>query len=405
MKTSAFLITLTVMVATPIHAQQRSNYPTVDEPAHFAESYYPETRYREDQTQAAYLLILLNLLQPQDGVSPEDMAPVNDLRSIGLSERLYEVANRSIEIHNLEAVLAKYNLVRDAPRAFNENLVQAQRKLARNVAEKAELADITDLAVISFNHPDPLVRLAAAPLLIVLTDARPMALEALRRGARSDDDRLALLALTLLARFSPKDSALDAFGDVYPTDPGAKEQPRTTVVIHGTFAQNETWWRNGYPFFEYLEHDVPITDLFLGDDPYNWSGNWSNTARQQAAAELVAWYTEHDEKCLNVVAHSHGSNVAFLADAQLKFGRMIVLSTPYHPNLYSPDADSTILSLRVHMDLVVLADGGGNRFPQMPKLTEEYIGWFNHSATHDEQRWTSKSVPSMLPGGECSNLP
>jgi hypothetical protein len=61
------LVCLIVLLsAMPVGAQYYTNYPTLDEPTHYLESYYPEVRLREDQTQAAFLLILLNLVSSRD---------------------------------------------------------------------------------------------------------------------------------------------------------------------------------------------------------------------------------------------------------------------------------------------------------------------------------------------------
>ncbi|GJL82568.1 MAG: hypothetical protein DHS20C01_22020 [marine bacterium B5-7] len=381
---------------------ERTGYPTLDTPPHYDESYYPDIRPVEDQTQAAYLLVLLNLVDPVEGVDPDEVAPPEHLEEIGLSKVLYDVLGVSIRQQSFEKLASGYGLEPGRFAPFSDDLLQRQREVARKISEDPNLSNIAELAVISFHHPDPLVRVAAAPLVLVTTDGRDRALDTLREGSRSDDARIRPLALTLLARYSPRDSALVAWRKTQPTDPGQMEEPGTTLVIHGTWARNNDWWQDDGNFFEYLQHDVPVDDLFLGDDPFAWSGDWDHDERVQAASDLVSWMTAHGETCVDIIAHSHGANAAFIAASQLDYGRLIVLSTPSHKTKYPTDPDTPILSIRVKLDLVVLADGGGNRFPAAPNIKEEYIGWFNHSATHYPDEWEEEGVPGIMPPGQCS---
>lgn len=393
-----FLFLILVVSAT---AQTFTNYPTLDEPIHYMESYHPVTRVREDQTQAAVLLVLLNLLSPREEIAPEDMVPPEDLRAIGLSEDIYKLLGQGQTDFAIEKFQKEFALPDHPFKELPKQLLATQRRIAENLMGGLDIGNIARLAAISSVHPDPLVRIAAAPLLIVLTDGDDAALEQLRRGTQQKDDRLSQLAATLLARFSPRDSALEQFTRHKQSGFDHDEEVKTTLVIHGTWANGNTWWRNGYQFFEYLEHGVPVDDLFLGDDPFGWSGTWKHKARVKAARELEDWILQHKETCVNIVAHSHGSNVVFVASNNTEFGRMILLSTPSHPHIYSPVNYVSLFSLRVRMDLVVLADGGGNRFPDWTNMREEYFGWFNHSATHDEGRWDSKGVPGWLPNQSC----
>ncbi len=393
------LVCLIVLLsAMPTGAQHYTNYPTLDKPTNYLKSYHPDIRYREDQTQAAFLLILLNLVSPREGIKPADMAPPEDLETIRLTKSLYRLLEFDKVKLSIESIRKKFDVQREAYNELPERLVALQKEFAEQISSEPNLQDIAKLAVISYVHPDPLIRITAAPLLIVLTDGNKEALEKLRRGTKHKDDRLSLLAATLLARFSANDPALDQpAGGCKPCPPGREEEPKTTIVVHGTWANDQSWWKNGYPFFEYMEHDVPMDDLFLGDDPFAWSGNWSDNAREQAAEKLATWVTDHNEDCLNIVAHSHGANVGFLTSNSVQFGRMILLSTPAHPHLYSPKNYKSLFSVRVHLDLVVLADGGGNKFPgNWSELKERYIGWFNHSSTHYARRWENKDVPSWL---------
>jgi hypothetical protein len=55
-----------------------------------------------------------------------------------------------------------------------------------------------------------------------------------------------------------------------------------------------------------------------------------------------------------------------------------------------------VISIRVHLDLVILVDGGGQRFNH-PQIEEHVLPiWFDHSATHDPANWQRHNVPAMV---------
>jgi hypothetical protein len=57
---------------------------------------------------------------------------------------------------------------------------------------------------------------------------------------------------------------------------------------------------------------------------------------------------------------------------------------------------SQVVSIRVHLDLVILADGGGQRF-QHPNIAENVLPlWFDHSATHRPSVWNKYGLPAMI---------
>ncbi len=402
-----FLVIITVLFsAMPAKSQFYTNYPTLDTPAHFLESYYPDIRVKEDQTQAAVLLILLNLLDPRNGISQEAVVPLRDLRRIGLSRDVYKLSALAKPLSTTSLINLRLSLnLQSTPYALLlDQFVRMQRDIARNINNNPTLEELVTLAAISLVHPDPLVRITAAPLVYILTiDGKNEALAELKRGSKRKDNRLSLIASTLLARLGAEvESPKLSMNLRRPSDGNVVS--KTTLVIHGTWASESKWWRNGYPFFEYLEHDIPFQYIYTGNNPFKWSGEYSHKAREQAALELADWAISQNKVCLNIVAHSHGANVGFLASKTVEFGRMILLSTPAHPNLYSPHSMNyeSLLSLRVHLDLVILADGGGNEFPgEWSSLKEKYIGWFNHSATHYERRWEDRDVPNWLSGSQA----
>jgi len=55
-----------------------------------------------------------------------------------------------------------------------------------------------------------------------------------------------------------------------------------------------------------------------------------------------------------------------------------------------------VVSIHVHLDLVILADRGGQRFNH-PNIEEHVLSvWFDHSATHDPEIWRKKRLKEVL---------
>ncbi|MDP2626815.1 MAG: hypothetical protein Q8Q58_07915, partial [Candidatus Rokubacteria bacterium] len=56
----------------------------------------------------------------------------------------------------------------------------------------------------------------------------------------------------------------------------------------------------------------------------------------------------------------------------------------------------SVVSVRVHLDLVILADRGGQRFNDT-RIREHVLPiWFDHFAAHDPDVWRQYDVPAML---------
>jgi hypothetical protein len=101
-------------------------------------------------------------------------------------------------------------------------------------------------------------------------------------------------------------------------------------------------------------------------------------------------------------AHSHGGTVANLATQRgLRFSRLVFMGYPVHQSwLPVIGRVQRIIDIRVHFDLVVLADGGAQRLPlalrQNPKVTEARNGWFSHSSTHEPEYWEQYGLKTIL---------
>lgn len=389
-------------------AQPENRY--IEKPVPLREALRPEPGYRDEASQAAFLLVLANLLRTEgEHVEPEAMAPPIDLEELGaptqvlaaklsggerwsLSELTTEVTARAGALSEEDQSVEKINAVLAVERRLLTALGEhPDRKTAALYAASAFLA----------GRDEGLVRVGSAAALaeVVPQSDRQRELVPLLADETASRDLKAMVAATTLARLQPDHPALR---DLTGGKEGKGREPiHTSLIVHGTWAANGLWWRNQGDFHGYLRQTI-APDLYSGADAFNWSGSWSDTARADGAARLRKWAASHHTDCLNLFAHSHGSNVAFLANLDgLKFGRMVLLSTPVWWNKYHPrerDYTSTI-SIRTKLDLVILADGGGQRFP--PNTIPDYVLniWFDHSATHDPAVW--RQHPPRLPDQRC----
>jgi RHS repeat-associated protein len=102
-----------------------------------------------------------------------------------------------------------------------------------------------------------------------------------------------------------------------------------TLILGGTFAGNPEWAQPGTAFHA-------AVSAFFGEEArvFLWSGGNSAPARLEAAEQLrqfIATYPFRPGEALNIVAHSHGGNVAklFALSGTRKIDTLITLGTPH----------------------------------------------------------------------------
>lgn len=246
-------------------------------------------------------------------------------------------------------------------------------------------------------HPEELVRVAASSSYLDLTTDPRRPLEVLRRALISDDQLTRAVAATTLTHFTPEDPLLARLlvrGQL----PEGGRPASTWILVHGTWAQNQKWWQPGGDFHEYFKAQVG-GDLYSASDKFSWSGGYSDAARLDGATRLLHWAADHQLSSLELIAHSHGGNVAMLAtQGGLDLGELFLLSCPVHIPKYLPSLPPgrKIVSIHVHMDLVILADRGGQKF-NVPGISEHVLPiWFDHFATHDPNVWEDNNVAGWL---------
>jgi len=247
-------------------------------------------------------------------------------------------------------------------------------------------------------HPHPLVRVAAAASYFeVATDAR-QAIRVLESGVKSRDLLVRDVAATALGHVDPANPELRTLLKAR-RRPSKRKPSRTSTIVHGTWAANSSWWQPpSGDFWKYL-HDNVDSSLYGASDRFGWTGGYSDAARADGGTSLHDWVQQHNLEGLDLFTHSHGGSVAMLASqAGMKVRRMALLSCPVHWPKYMPDFNLTakVVSIRVHMDLVILADRGGQRFNDS-RIQENVLPiWFDHFATHNPANWQKYNVPAML---------
>jgi hypothetical protein len=363
-------------------------------------------------SQAAFLLILGNQLRgtPQArsararaaGLAVEAQALPADDSSVFPVPSIPATAQRFSppKLRSAASRLTGLNDARAAYRAApsgSEAVRIGYQALAQHVYEAATPEAAALLLNECVFHEHELVRTAAAAAYCThAADPAPL-VALLAKATKSKDVLVREVAATALARFYPGHAALAALRRARRTRT-RRAPSRTSLLVHGTWAVGQPWWQPGGDFHAYVLNEVR-PDLYSAADRFEWSGGYSDAARAQGGTSLLDWITGHQLDGLDLFTHSHGGSVAMLAtQAGANIGELVLLSCPAHEDKYMPDFGrvAKAVSIRVHADLVILADGGRQRF-QDPRISENVLPcWFNHSLTHDPATWEQFNVKDML---------
>lgn len=269
--------------------------------------------------------------------------------------------------------------------------------LAQTLFDSPQPITAAQLMEASLRSPDELTRVAAAASYFELSTRPKRLLSVLLRGTRSEDTLVQTVAATALARVAPEHPRLRQMTRAKTTRSGG-EASHSALLVHGTFARSHEWWQPGGSFHSYLKTSLR-PDLYSAGDRFEWSGGYSDAARDLGARDLRTWVEDRNLQGLDLFGHSHGANVIMQATKfGLRAGELVLLSCPVHVPKYLPDFARTtrVVSIRVHLDLVILADFGGQLF-RHPQIHENVLPiWFDHGASHNPQVWRDNNVPAML---------
>jgi hypothetical protein len=362
-------------------------------------------------SQAAYLLILGTQLRAQAEVVTARSEAAVDLRRV---EALPADDLAIFPVPQLRPTAERFRGAdiqrRLAPRELSESTLRGIRRgqwkevadrysgLVDELEKTAASGTAAELMEACLLHPQPLVRVAAAWSYLPISADPHRLLDVLVQGTRSRDRLTQEVAATALARYAPAHRRLSALTQRMRRRGSNGPPTRTAMLVHGTFARNSSWWQPGGDFHNYLLTNVR-SDLYSAGDRFEWSGGYSDAARAQAASDLRMWIKDRDLTGIDLFGHSHGASVMMLASHdEPALGELVLLSCPVHVPKYFPDFSrvTKVVSIRVRLDLVILADGGGQRFND-PRIEENVLPiWFDHSRTHDPGTWQEHDVPALL---------
>lgn len=179
-----------------------------------------------------------------------------------------------------------------------------------------------------------------------------------------------------------------------------------TILIPGTWGDSDAWWRQGSPFWTAaLEAGVTLQN---GDDPYNWTtevdGLLGRNRDWETAGDALRWYVAaRGEETVNVIAHSHGGQVALYAAAGgLSINTLVTVATPVRADMEPVIAKARVnLPRWIHLrsdnsdwfqwfgeilDGRLAWPGSVRDFPLADKTVIE--GGVGHSGLLDPETWT-----------------
>jgi len=331
----------------------------------------------------------------------------------GLARRLRPVARAAV-------------LTGEAPGPAAEAVRAALPGLAERLYREPTPQAAAELLRACLHHPDELPRVAAAATYFDVATGPRLPLAVLAEGTRSPDPLVRDVAATALARLDPRHPRLAALvparpgpaprGGPGPEGPATRPTPKgrrrkrprprtaaevmaaAALLVHGTFARDAAWYQPGGDFHTYIRSTVR-PNLYSQPDFFRWSGGYSDAARALAATDLRDWAEARGLAGLDLFGHSHGANVVMLATQDgLPAGELILLSCPVHVRKYYPNFElvARVVSIHVRLDLVILADRGGQSFAD-PRIEEHILPiWFDHQATHDPAVWETYGVPAFV---------
>jgi hypothetical protein len=372
----------------------------------------PQSFSRSDDaavlTQSAALLAIGAQLRGDNKrlrlATKESSAPIaltdDEVSLLGLPS-LQEAPGRIDSRYIRQVLFSQYKLPALSDAIVDETPIQNQDvyfDLARRHFAEGSPKTAFDLLEFCLRHPNELIRVSAAAAYSEHSSELDRLIRILEAGTHSAEYLVKILSATALAFAAPDHPRLTEMQGVAPQR-RAHGASDTTLLIHGTWAQNSPWWQPRGDFHTYILQSVH-PDLYSQLDRFAWSGGYSDAARALGASDLINWVRSRNEEGLDLITHSHGGNVAFLAtQSGLDLGELILLSCPVHVPKYQPamtHIKKKVVSIRVHLDLVILADRGGQRF-DFPGITENVLPiWFDHFATHNPDVWRKHNVPAMI---------
>ena len=204
------------------------------------------------------------------------------------------------------------------------------------------------------------------------------------------------MLLTRILRFRAGGSS-----SVLPPEAGPQKQEPGVMLVHGTnFPPDRPVWSvpGLGPLFKHIA--AFRSDIYRNQDYFRWEGGYSDYAREVASLNLNDWVERRGLLGIDAVTHSHGGSVLMAAtNLGLIFDKVVFLSCPVHWPQYMPRHASIRKpqSVRIHLDLVLLADRAGQRFP-VNTIPEDVLPiWFlPHGVTCEPATWIARKLDKYI---------
>jgi hypothetical protein len=174
------------------------------------------------------------------------------------------------------------------------------------------------------------------------------------------------------------------------------EGASVSTIVHGTASYLGTWWTPYGDFHGFLK-DTLSPDLYDAGQYYHWSGKYSAEHRELAARRLLDWAQPYGGHLRQVFAHSYGGIIALRAlGLGLRVEELVLLSTPVENVDTNWSNAGRVCSLRIHLDLVLLAARRRQSF-DLPVAEFHLPKWFiGHADSHDVSTWMQHDVARIL---------
>lgn len=340
------------------------------------------------------------LLAARAGVVGESDRLLDDVHSEGYEEFGLPALGPLERSHRMRVEEATRPLGMSQRELQSESAARVQVEMAtavRSLYEHPQTETAAALFEAGMQSPHLLVRVAAAAGARETTRLRKRIRAILEEGVNSGDPTIAELAQSALGKIDRRAPDLQRLVTDPPPSQRRDHTSGTAVLTHGTWGADQNWYKPLGDFHAALTANRP--DLHAHDQSFMWSGGYSHTARTRAVRELEQWIADQGLDTPDFFAHSHGATVAGLATrAGVEFGRLVLLAWPVRMQWGPvPSNVARLIDVRVRLDLVILIDGGAQRFPAgHPKLEEHRHGWFDHAAVHDPDYWDDHDLWSKL---------
>ena len=227
-----------------------------------------------------------------------------------------------------------------------------------------------------------------------------------------------LLIVTMLA-IDPLATALTESGTSSETATDSEVANAVTLIVHGTNAEDKTWWRKDVTdpnnFWAYV--DGLTGNCVRPGHEFVWSGGVTDVDRRAGANVLLNWWRSEGEPELKVIAHSHGANVVLQAmafDRAFSPKSIIALGMPvcfiYPITLAQTDQIHNVYSeydaIQVPGAWLAGQRGEGRTLPDSQKVTNHHVPYWSpkvwgqravgHSDLHDPNVWANHRLDTLL---------